>query len=400
MHYLLPNLHAEWPFPKMINPYYAEVTQESIEWIEEFRVFSGKNENKFRRINAGLLAAFAYPHHSRAHLRVACDLMNVLFAVDDVSDVLDGYEAQSLAERILAILKDDEFRNPGPDHPATNLHQNFFAAVRKASTPTAFRWFSKDYERYMQAMVNEAKDREHLVIRQSIEEYLALRRFTGAIKPSFDMIMLPLNIPDEILEDPRIVDLEFMAIDMVAVANDVVSFNVEQARGDIHNLAIVLMNAHSLGVQDAMNAVCKWYHQRARDFVLAMKNLPTTSEMFGPENRDPQVDEDVKTYVWGLGNWVTANYEWSFESERFWGGAKLANKGGDAHEVVVELMPKKKGVNGIVKEVAVQQQLRQQLLAPAPTKSSLPLGLELHMAYYILPLPFFALLWLLNSMYY
>lgn len=77
----------------------------------------------------------------------------------------------------------------------------------------------KSYEAYINAMVREARDREEHVIRRSIDDYLELRRYTGAIKPSFDMILLPLEIPDCLLEDQRVVDLEIIAIDMVAVAN-------------------------------------------------------------------------------------------------------------------------------------------------------------------------------------
>jgi len=253
--------------------------------------------------------------------------------VDEVSDVLDGREAEELAAKIL-----DCFKDPGAEktvnedeHPVVRLHIDFLKAVVDKSSPSFSRRFLKDYETYLRAMVKEAKDRETRSIRHSIEEYLELRRYTGAIKPSFDMIFLPLDIPDWVLEDPRIKELEFMAIEMVAVANDVVSFNVEQARGDIHNMAIVLMHEHNITVQEAMDRVGQWYHQRARDFVNAMANLPVM------DSKKEQVD--IRKYVWGLGNWVTANYEWSFESERFWGGMELDEEMKSGHDVVIELMP-------------------------------------------------------------
>jgi hypothetical protein len=111
----------------------------------------------------------------------------------------------------------------------------------------------------------------------------------------------------------------------------VVSFNVEQSRGDIHNMAIVLMHGENLSVQQAMNRVGEWYHQRTRDFVNAMADLPIV------ESKKVQVD--IQKYVWGLGNWVTANYEWSFESERFWNGMALDDEMKSGHELMIELMP-------------------------------------------------------------
>ena len=87
------------------------------------------------------------------------------------------------------------------------------------ASPRTARRLLKNYENYLLAVVKEAKDRETHHIPTSIEEYLELRRLTGAMIPSFDMLLLPLDIPDQILDDPSIKALEFMVVDMVVVAN-------------------------------------------------------------------------------------------------------------------------------------------------------------------------------------
>jgi len=261
--------------------------------------------------------------------------MNVLFAVDEISDVLDGKEAEKLARIILKDLS-DPWRAKVADstvHPLVSVYRSLLSSVVNIASSSVAHRFAKDFERYLQAMVREAGDREKREIKPSIDEYLELRRYTGAIKPSLDMILLPLDIPDYILDDQRIRNLESMAIEMIAVANDVVSFNVEQARGDIHNMAIVIMNERGVGVQEAMDIVGQWYRQRAKDFVKAMHDLPIA---------EPKVQADIQKYVWGLGNWVTANYEWSFESERFWGGIPLDEDAKTVHDQVsIELMPQR-----------------------------------------------------------
>jgi len=183
----------------------------------------------------------------------------------------------------------------------------------------------------MKAMVEEATDRNKRSIRKNIDEYLALRRYTGAIKPSFDLLLLPLEIPERVLQDPRVKELEMLAIDMIAVANDVVSFNVEQARGDIHNIVIVLINESGYGVQQAMDYVGQWY-QGHIDRFLHIANQP-------PETGDKQIDGNLKKYVWGLGYWITANYEWSFRSKRFF-GTDHVQKG-----AVVQLLPRRTSAN-------------------------------------------------------
>jgi hypothetical protein len=96
---------------------------------------------------------------------------------------------------------------------------SFLKAVVDGSTTNVSRRLLRNYEGYLRATVQEARDRETRSIAHTVEEYLALRRYTGAIIPSFDMILLPLDIPDSVLADPRINELEMIAAEMVCVAN-------------------------------------------------------------------------------------------------------------------------------------------------------------------------------------
>ena len=105
MTYRLPNLHANWPFERRSNPYHVECAQESIKWLESFSLFPASGKAKFRGIQAGLLASLAYPNLGREHFRASCDLMNILFAMDDISDILKPGEARGVADIALDGLK-------------------------------------------------------------------------------------------------------------------------------------------------------------------------------------------------------------------------------------------------------------------------------------------------------
>jgi hypothetical protein len=84
-----------------------------------------------------------------------------------------------------------------------------------------------------------------------------------------------------------------------------------------------------LTLQMAMDMVGVWYKQRARDFIECMKRLPAA----GNDNCEIL---RLHQYARGLGTWVTANYEWSFESYRFFGErSNEVSKHG-----IVELLPK------------------------------------------------------------
>ena len=127
-------------------------------------------------------------------------------------------------------------------------------------------------------------------------------------------------------------DNNFQPVVYQSIASDLreagFSFNVEQARGDIHNLLIVLIHEKNYSVQEAMDDVDRWYTGRQQDFIRLMKELPKSG--------DKEIDDNLEKYVWLLGNWVTANYEWSFKSKRFFGA-----KNDEVHkERVVELLPR------------------------------------------------------------
>lgn len=95
---------------------------------------------------------------------------------------------------------------------------------------------------------------------------------------------------------------------------DVCSYNVEQARGDDdHNLITVIMKERGLDVQGAMDNLGTWHHERVTRFVAKFDNLPSGSWA-------PEVEVELKEYAWGIGNWVTADIEWGFESQRYFGG--------------------------------------------------------------------------------
>lgn len=103
--FTLPDLHATWPFPQIANKFYNTVAPESFDWVASFNLFDAKTLRKFKDIEACWLGALAYPDHSREHFFLACNLMLILFAMDDISDVLSQPEAEKLATIALDALK-------------------------------------------------------------------------------------------------------------------------------------------------------------------------------------------------------------------------------------------------------------------------------------------------------
>lgn len=109
-----------------------------------------------------------------------------------------------------------------------------------------------------------------------------------------------------------------------------VSYNVEQARGDDnHNAIALVMHHNKTDVQGAVDWVSNWLKDlEARFMDLYENKMPKFGE---------PVDTELGQYVDGIGNWVRANDQWHFESERY-----LGKKGLEIQKTRwVTLLPKK-----------------------------------------------------------
>lgn len=107
---------------------------------------------------------------------------------------------------------------------------------------------------------------------------------------------------------------------------DIFSYNVEQSRGDTHNMIVVVMREQGLNLQEAVDfvgALCKASIDR---FEEDRQHVPS----WGPET-----DRDVAIYIEGLQNWIVGSLHWSFETERYFGKCGACVK----EERIVELLP-------------------------------------------------------------
>jgi len=90
-----------------------------------------------------------------------------------------------------------------------------------------------------------------------------------------------------------------------------VSYNIEQACGDNHNIVTVVMHHNKTDIQGAMDWVYQYHKGVQAEFMDIYENkIPRFGE---------PVDTELAQYVDGIANWVRANGEWSYECERYFG---------------------------------------------------------------------------------
>ena len=108
----------------------------------------------------------------------------------------------------------------------TDLQTRFWGNAIKVATQTAQRRFIHTFDLYTDAVARQALDRDCCNLR-TINSYFEIRRRTIGAKPSFAILELRTDIPDEVMTHPSIVTLVDASVDMIIIGNDIYSYNVE-----------------------------------------------------------------------------------------------------------------------------------------------------------------------------
>ncbi|KAF8520672.1 terpenoid synthase [Gautieria morchelliformis] len=305
---VIPDILRSWPWSRCINPHYAICKEETTAWWETFNGFSARTLKAFPACDVALLGSSCYPLLNKDGCRIASDIMALMLVIDEHTDAADGKTARMQADIVM-----DAFRNPNSPRSADEwvggeVARQFWLNVTKTATPSAQRRLFDGFLTYIYAVVQQAEDRSAGHIRD-VESYFEVRRETSGTKPSFAIVEIHMNIPEEVMNHPVIVRLFGLAGDMVLIGNDLFSYNVEQARGDEgHNLVRVLMDQYNIDRQMAMDCIGKLHDDFVEQFLATWEKIPTFG---GP------VDQEIRTYLEGLARWIRGNESWSFECTRY-----------------------------------------------------------------------------------
>ena len=102
----------------------------------------------------------------------------------------------------------------------------FWKNARKPATKTAQRRFIHTFSLYLEAVGQQAVERDCFQLR-TVENYFEIRRNTIGTRPSFVVLEFKMDILDDVMAHPSIVTLTDASTDMIAICNDLYSYNVE-----------------------------------------------------------------------------------------------------------------------------------------------------------------------------
>ncbi|KAK7463069.1 hypothetical protein VKT23_007655 [Stygiomarasmius scandens] len=311
--FVVPDLFASCNIEGAKNPYCQKAGEESTAWLIGHGILT---DNKRATVVSGLnelLVARAYPFAGYEQLRTCCDFVNLLFAVDELSDEQSSKDARVTLEKFLNALKDP---NNQDSSPLATMTKEYRARYFKLAGPQTSRRFLEHCEKYVECVFKEAELRERNQV-LDLEAFIPLRRENSAVRLCFDHFeyALGLNLPQEVFDDPVFLEAYWAGIDLVCWSNasphDIYSYNMEQAKGlDGNNVVTVLMKTYDFDLQTACDYAGFYFKKLMAQLDMAKVRLPSWG---------PVVDAQVAQYVEAIGYWVRGNLDWSFESNRYFG---------------------------------------------------------------------------------
>ncbi|KAI0273275.1 terpenoid synthase [Russula aff. rugulosa BPL654] len=306
----LPDLVAQWPWPRKLNQHYQEAKSESGKWLRDFEALDTKSQRSFDFCDFPLLSSLGYPLLDKDCLRVSCDLMILFFIYDEFTDNTDGDEARTYADLVTNVLRNPHMERPQGESKIGEITRQFWLRAVKFASEPAQRRFIRAFTDYVHGVIDEASDRTRGHIR-GIADYFQLRRLTAGAYPSLFSVELGLEIPDEVMEHPALQSLLGLTADSIVLTNDLYSYNNEQAAGHgCHNILTVIMNEKGVDLDGALDALAKYNDEVLSKFQAQRHMLPS----WGPD-----MDRIVNEYVERLAYWIRGHDCWSFESRRYFG---------------------------------------------------------------------------------
>ena len=103
---VLPDLLSICPIEGSTSPHYEAAAAESRAWVNGFNMFHGEKLTFFLTGSNELLVSHTYPYAGYEQFRTACDFVNLLFVVDEVSDDQNGKDARQTGMVFLNVMRD------------------------------------------------------------------------------------------------------------------------------------------------------------------------------------------------------------------------------------------------------------------------------------------------------
>ncbi|CAG8747756.1 21365_t:CDS:1 [Cetraspora pellucida] len=307
----------ECDFPLRSNnaDYDSEVEKHSFEWAIKFGLMS--EEKVIKRIKSAkysLFGCYVFPTAPFDRLCLGTDFMFWLFFLDDqVDDKLDlSGEPEKLKKALdglLLVINSDHF----PDSNKYPIAVSLWDLWSRMKCITGKVWqqrFRTSLANYFNAYYIHAQNCVSKKVHNSVDDYVELRRYTGAAEVSFNLVEITRNLElsDDVYSDPKFQCVFNYCNDHACFVNDIYSLRKELLVNGTDNLIVVLKNLNNYSLQEAVNDAAKLSNLRVTQIQENISKLPD----FGPE-----MNKAVNSYFEGVKDFLSGSFYWHQITPRY-----------------------------------------------------------------------------------
>jgi hypothetical protein len=298
------------PFPSTLNPNLPVANAHVRAWLDRFVVHSDPAwvERAKKAEMAWFISGF-YPTARVEELCVAATYLAWAFGLDDVGDET---AVGQRPERLLKLFDryEDIFlgRPAGTESSAVALSE-ILDQLSKYATPAQLKAFHEGNRAYFGAMLWEANNRHGGLVPEE-GMYVMLRPAAGAV-PCFAALIEPverIELSDDARSHPGLQRLVRLMGGILCFTNDVLSYEKERAKGDVHNLAYIYEHHRGLSPARAVAEAVGFNNASVADFLEEEGKLPS----FGAAQ-----DVEVKRYLAVLRSMIRVTLDWTLGSPRY-----------------------------------------------------------------------------------
>ncbi|KAK7998523.1 terpenoid synthase [Apiospora marii] len=167
----------------------------------------------------------------------------------------------------------------------------------------------EDMKHYMLGVLGQVYARQFDVAELSIHDYLDFRRRTIGVMPCIALVeyALGIDLPDYVIDHQSLKDCREVAIDLVLLDNDILSYKKDMKQGE--ELSVIgILQAQGWSLQSAMNEAGRMLDACYQRWSSAVAAMPSWGSV---------LDQQVLEYLDGLRNIALGSLLWSFRTGRY-----------------------------------------------------------------------------------
>ncbi|MBW4645448.1 MAG: terpene synthase family protein [Goleter apudmare HA4340-LM2] len=307
---IFPDLYC--PFPAQINQHVDVLEDHAMEWALRFNLLRDElSYQRFRKSKFHSLAASTYPNCQVEELKIANDIIGLLFVWDDQCDISDlGKQPEivnTYCNRFIEILNGAKLTHK--DTPLTYALSDVRKRIIKSGNLTFFHHFVHSFEDYFNGCIEEANNRLNINI-PTLENYIKIRSSVSAVALCLNLIEFCdwVKIPYILRNNEVFKKINQKAINIIAWSNDILSVQREISTGHVHNLVLILHYQQKLPLEKAIRFAVEMHDEEVRELINLEKQIPSVGI---------EVDGEISKYISGLHSWISGHIDWYSHSGRY-----------------------------------------------------------------------------------